>query len=176
VRRVLAAVVVLILAAAACGGAKEDGGGPNGAGAAAQPGVAVVPHARLEALLPVLPGWTRQTPVGETDTTESVSRVTVDYEKPPSTLSFELMDSSKRAEVLALITEALAGKNSELTPTTLSGFPAAEQWIAEAQRGAVHILIAGRFMVVVTGEQVANLGEIRAAAAAIDLSKLAALK
>jgi len=176
--RLLGALGIILLAASACGGANgavDDAAAGSGA-AAAQARVAVVPHPKLEALLPVLPGWERQAPVGETDNTESVSRVTVDYEKPPSTLSFEFMDSSKNEDVLALIREALAGKNSEFTPTTLAGFPAAQQWIAEAQRGSVHVLVADRFMVVVTGELVQNIDEIRAAAAAIDLQKMAALR
>jgi len=177
--RVLAAVGILIVAASACGGANNAGGGAAAAGAgaaAAQSAVAVVAHPRLQAFLPTLPGWTRGTPVGETDTTESVSRVTVDYDMPPATLSVEFMDSSGNPDVLALITEALAGKNPELTPTKLAGFPAAEQWIAEAQRGEIHILVGGRFMVVVTGEQVPNIGAIRTAASAIDLQKMATLK
>lgn len=138
--------------------------------------VRVVPHTTLEALLPALPGWQRGTPRGETDTEESVSRVTVDYDKGPSTLSFEFMDSSLNNDVLALIKEAIKGQNPEMKPTTLAGFPGAEEWTQESKRGSVHILVAGRFMVAVTGEHVPDLAAVRQAVQAIDLQKMAALK
>ena len=170
----LRAVGIICVALGVCGGtiAAVDAG----ATVTPQAKAPVVPHEKLEALLPALAGWTRGRVSAETDREESVSRVTVDYDRGPSTLSVELMDSSLNEYVLALIKEAIAGKNPELTPTKVAGFPAAEQWIGEARRGAVHILVAGRFMVVVTGSTVSGLAEIRAAATAIDLQKLAALK
>src|SRR5262245_7176991 len=149
------------------------------AGPAAQsrrPSVRVVPHATLQSLLPNMPGWQRGEPRGGTDTEESVSRVTVDYDKPPATLSVEFMDSSLNEDVLALIKEAIAGRNKEMKPTTLAGFPGAEEWTEESHRGSVHILVGGRFMVVVTGETVPSLAFIRQAAETIDLLKMAALK
>jgi hypothetical protein len=138
--------------------------------------VKVVPHTALQALLPALPGWQRGQPQGETDTEESVSRVTVDYDKGPSTLSVEFMDSSMNEDVLALIKEAIKGQNPEMKPTTLAGLPAAEEWTNESHRGSVHILVAGRFMVVVTGETVPDLATVRKAAETIDFQKMAALK
>jgi hypothetical protein len=136
----------------------------------------VAPFESLQAFLPELPGWTQGVPRGETDTVEALSRVTVDYEKPPATLRFELMDSSMNDSVLALIHAAIRGENPELRPTTIAGFPAAEEWFAGSQRGSVHVLVGGRFMVVVTGESVRNLDSVREAARAIDLAKLATLK
>ena len=118
-------------------------------------GVTVVPHQTLETFLPNLAGWQRGEVRGETDTTESVSRITVDYDKPPSTLSFEFMDSSMNPDVLALINDAIKGRNSEMTPTMLKGFPGAEEW---------------------TGETMPDLASVRAAAETIDLAKMAALK
>jgi hypothetical protein len=177
--RLLALVGVALVAAAACGGPEkvnQDAMTAAPAASAASSGIEVVPFESLQALLPNLPGWTRGVPSGETDTVQSVSRVTVDYDKPPSTLSFELMDSSMNEAVLALIKEAIKGENPELKPTTLAAFPAAEQWFDEPQRGAIHVLVGGRFMLVVTGESVSGLDTIREAAAAIDLNKLAALK
>jgi hypothetical protein len=176
--RLLAVVGAALLVVAACGGPDQmNQGATAGAAASAAPaGVRVVPFETLQAFLPDLAGWTRGVPRGETDTVEAVSRVTVDYEKPPGTLSFELMDSSMNDAVLALIHAAIKGENPELKPTTLAGFPAAEEWLADYQRGSVHVLVGGRFMVVVTGESVQNLDIVREAARAIDLAKLATLK
>ncbi len=146
------------------------------AAAQARPGVKVVPHAALQALLPALPGWQRGQPQGETDTAESVSRVTVAYEKGPSRLSFEFMDSSMNEDVLALIKEAIKGQTPDMKPTTLAGFPAAEEWFKDSLHGSVSILVAGRFIVGVTGEGVPDLATIRKAAETIDFQKMAALK
>jgi hypothetical protein len=138
--------------------------------------VKVVPHTALQALLPALPGWQRNQPQGETDTEESVSRVTVDYNKGTSTLSFEFMDSSMDEDVLALTKEAIKGQNPEMKPMTLGGFPGAEEWFKDSLRGTVSVLVAGRFIVGVTGEGVPDLATVRRAAEAIDFQKMAALK
>ena len=150
--------------------------GMVGAAAQARPGVKVVPHAALQALLPAMPGWQRGQPQGETDTAESVSRVTVDYDKGPSTISVEFMDSSMNEAVLALTKEAIKGQNREMKPTTIAGFPGAEEWVNESHHGVVSILVAGRFIVGVTGDGVPDLATIRKAAETIDLQKMAALK
>ena len=159
-----------------CGGGASNEAAAEGSGSGPAAGVTVVPHTTLETFLPNLPGWERLEPRGETDTTESVSRVTVDYEKPPSTLSFEFMDSSMNPDVLALINEAIKGQNPEMTPMMLKGFPGAEEWTPESMRGSVHVLVGGRFMVVVTGETMPDLASIRAVAETIDLAKMASLK
>ena len=78
--------------------------------------------------------------------------------------------------MLALIKEAIKGQNPEMKPTTLAGFPGAEEWVKESLQGAVHVLVAGRFMVVVSGEGVPDLATVRKAAETIDLQKMAALK
>src|SRR4051812_37432377 len=62
-----------------------------------------VAHSRLEALLPVVPGFTRGTPVGETDSASAVSRTTVDYESGAATISVELMDSCGNRVMLSQI-------------------------------------------------------------------------
>lgn len=140
-----------------------------------------VPHPQLEALLPVLPGFGRNRPVGETDTLEAVSRTTVDYEAGAAGISIELMDSCRRPEMLMQLRETLA-KGAPATRGTIQrsipirGFPAYEEWTAESQHGEVHVLVADRFMVKVTGSLVASLAVIESAATAIDLQKLAALK
>ncbi len=51
-------------------------------------------------------GWTRGTPSSETDSFESVSRTTVDFDRKTETISVELMDWCRRAEVLQPLNDA----------------------------------------------------------------------
>src|ERR1044071_2461617 len=62
-----------------------------------------VNHAQLEALLPVVPGFSRGKPVGETDTQTAVSRTTVDYEQqtPAAGISVDLMDPCGNVNMLS---------------------------------------------------------------------------
>jgi len=138
---------------------------------------------RLEALLPVLPGFTRGRPTSETDTQEKVSRTTVDYEDRSggaAVVSIELMDSCRNVDMLSQFREYLKSGPPATPGTTfrsvaMSGFPAYEEWTAESKHTEIHILVADRFMVKVTGDLV-GLDVVRTAAKAIDLQKLAALK
>jgi hypothetical protein len=61
----------------------------------------------LEQFYPVMPGWTRGAPKSETDTQESVSRTTADFDRATETISVELMDSCRKADVLLMIRETL---------------------------------------------------------------------
>jgi hypothetical protein len=175
--------LLLAVLTAGCGGA-----GSSGAPAGDRPETSsvsttkatVVPHESLQALLPDLAGWTRGEPRGETDRSESVSRVTVNYDKGESTISIEFMDSSRNEQMLAPLRGILASPapspGTTVGTSTIGGFPAAEEWTAEAKNGSIHVLVADRFMVAVTGSTVPDLATIRAALDAIDLQKLAALK
>ena len=140
-----------------------------------------VRHPQLEALLPALPDFVRGMPVGETDDDEAVSRTTVDYEAGIARISIELMDSCRNPDMLSQLREFLTtGAPASLGTTTRSvairGFPAYEEWTAESRHGEVHVLVADRFMVKVTGDSVASLAAVEGAAQAIELQRLAALK
>ena len=131
--------------------------------------------------MPDLPDFVRDRPVGETDDDEAVSRTTVDYEAGAARISIELMDSCRNADMLSQLREFLAtGAPASLGTTMRSvairGFPAYEEWTAESRHGEVHILVADRFMVKVTGDLVASLAAVEGAAQAIELQRLAALK
>jgi hypothetical protein len=72
----------------ACGGAADDSATSTAAGSPAVSSASspvsgdVVPHEKLAALFPTIPGFKRETdPKGETDTTEHVSRVQADYKE-----------------------------------------------------------------------------------------------
>jgi hypothetical protein len=140
----------------------------------------LVPGTTLETFYPVMPGWTRGQPQSETDTSESVSRTTVNFDRATETIGVELMDSCRRAEVLQMMREVL----KTLPPgtpgtiqrhTTVNGFPAYEEFTAESGHGEIHVLVADRFMVKVTAES-SNLPTLQNAARIVPMAKLAALK
>ena len=152
-------------------------GAAAGAGQACRP----VSHSQLEALLPVLPGFARNRPTGETDNLEAVSRTTVDYEARAAVIGIELMDSCRNPDMLSQLREFLAQGPPATSGTVMRslpirGFPAYTEWTQESQHGEVHVLVADRFMVKVTGGLVDSLAVVEGAATAIDLQRLAALK
>ena len=134
----------------------------------------------LEKFYPPLPGWTRGMPVSETDPSESVSRTTVDFDRKLETISVELMDSCRRAEVLQLIREVLktfppATRGTTQRHTMVNGFPAYEEFTAESGHGEIHVLIANRFMVKVTAEM-STLPTLQNAAQLVQMAGLEALR
>lgn len=134
----------------------------------------------LEKFYPAMPGWTRGEPRSETDPSESVSRTTVDFDRGTETISVELMDSCRRAEVLQLIRETLktlppSTRGTVQRHTTVNGFPAYEEFTAESGHGEIHVLVADRFMVKVTAET-SNLPTLQNAARLIPMSGLATLR
>ena len=138
-------------------------------------------HSQLEALLPALPGFARNRPVGETDNLEAVSRTTVDYEAGAAVVSIELMDSCRNPDMLSQLREFLAQgppatAGTVMRSVPIKGFPAYEEWTQESRHGEVHVLVADRFMVKVTGDLVESRAVVEGAAKAIDLQRLAALK
>ncbi len=140
----------------------------------------VVPGQTLETFYPVMPGWQRGAPKSETDTEESVSRTTVDFDRDVSTISVEIMDSCRNPDVLLMMTESLkqlppATRGTVVRHTTVNGFPGYEEWTAEAGNGEVHVLVAGRFMVKVTAGTT-DLPTLQNAARLIPMQKLAAIK
>lgn len=140
-----------------------------------------VQHSRLEALLPVLPGFARNRPKSDTDGVEAVSRTTVDYEAGVAAIGIELMDSCGNPDMLAQLREVLAQgapatRGTVMRSLPVHGFPAYEEWTAESRHGEVHVLVADRFMVKVTGSLVESRAVVEGAAQAIDLKSLASLK
>ena len=144
--------------------------------------VTLVPAARLKPFLPELPGWSKGAVKEETDTSEHVSRVQVDYEKGVSGLSVEIMDSTKNPYVMAPMTDLIKANQTEgradgfTRPATVDGFPGIEEWTDTVNNGTVHGLVAQRYMVKVTGDSVESVATITSAARAIGLARLAALR
>jgi hypothetical protein len=139
-----------------------------------------VPGNSLEKFYPVLPGWTRGAPQSETDGSEAVSRTTVDFDRKTETISVELMDSCRSADVLLLTRETLktlppATQGTTQRHTTVNGFPAYEEFTAESGHGEIHVLVADRFMVKITAES-SDLRTLQNAAQLMPMSALAALR
>ena len=136
----------------------------------------------LEKYYPMMPGWTRGAPQSETDTSESVSRTTVDFDRKTETISVELMDSCRRAEVLQLARELLktmppATRGTVQRYITVNGIRAYEEFTAESGHGEIHLLVNERFMVKVTGDGPAmDLPTLENAAQQVPTGALAALK
>ncbi len=139
-----------------------------------------VPGNNLEKFYPVMPGWTRGMPQSETDPDEAVSRTTVDFDRATETISVELMDSCRGAEVLELLRETLktlppATRGTIQRHTTVNGFPTYEEFTAESGHGEIHVLVADRFMVKVTAKS-SNLATLQNAARLVQMAGLAALR
>jgi hypothetical protein len=158
--RLFGAACAAVLVASATAETRAVARGPHAvavpAAAMGSQACRVTPHRTLETFLPVMPGWTRGDPVSETDTVESVSRTTVDYDRDVSTISVEIMDSCRNPDVLGPLTTALkqgvpVTRGTTTKSLAVQGFPACEEWTAEAGNGEVHVLVGGRFMVKVTG-------------------------
>jgi len=121
-------------------------------------------------------------PHGETDPEEQVSRTTVDYEDrtdAAATISVELMDSCRNPNMLSQLREYMktgppATGGIVFQSLAVGGFPGYEEWTAESKHTEIHVLVAERFMVKVTGDLLNN-GPVEDAANAISLQKLAAL-
>jgi hypothetical protein len=136
-----------------------------------------VPGKTLEQFYPVMQGWTRGVPKSETDTQESVSRTTVDFDRDTETISVELTDSCRNADMLLLARETLkqlppATRGTTQRHTVVNGFPAYEEFTAESGHGEIHVLVADRFMVKVTAET-STLPTLQNAARLIPMQKLA---
>ena len=134
----------------------------------------------LERYYPVMPGWTRGDPTSETDTEESVSRTTVDFDRGTETISVEIMDSCRNPDVLLMMRETLkqfppATPGTTQRHTTVNGFPAYEEFTAESGHGEIHVLVAERFLIKVTAGT-SNLPTLQNATRLIPMDKLAVLK
>ena len=156
---------------------------PLGAISDAEPGqpCQVVAGQKLEVFYPALPReWQRGDPASETDTRDNVSRTTVDFDRGVETISVEIMDSCRDADVLLLIREVLkqfppGTPGTAQRHTTVNNFPAYEEFTESSGHGEIHVLVADRFMIKVTAGT-STLSTLRTATGLIPMDKLAALK
>lgn len=178
--RRLARLVIARLAPFALVTALATTGAAGPTSGAASQACQPVPGPTLEQYYPVMPGWSRGEPTSETDTQESVSRTTVDFDRGVETISVELMDSCRDPDVLRLIRETLkqlppATAGTVQRHTTVNGFPAYEEFTAESGHGEIHVLVGDRFMVKVTADT-SNLPTLQNATRLVPMQRLAALR
>lgn len=90
------------------------------------------------------------------------------------------MDSCRNPNVLMMMTESLkqlplASGGTVVRHVTVNGFPGYLEWTAASGHGELHVLVAGRFMIKVTGETT-DMPTLENAARVIPMQKLAAMK
>ena len=174
--------------------AQQQGGGDLGAlmgalGQMMQPGtnaaaVAVVDFRELKSLLPTeLPGLKRTSASGEKSGAMgmTISFAEGRYEKDDRSITIKISDFGGTGFATMM---AAGWSMSEIDretdtgferTTTIAGHKAKEEFNTENKQGTTEILVAGRFLVEVTGDSVTPEA-ITEAVGKIDLAKLAALK
>ena len=142
-----------------------------------------VPFESLIALLPELPGWTRGDPKGESVTAPMAhSRAEARYTMGDSRLTLELADTALSPVLTAPLAMFLRSGYAERSTdgfkraVTVAGHPAMEDWNTRSRRGEVTVLVANRFTIKASGDDVPSIDVVRRAAEAVDIGKLAALK
>ena len=137
----------------------------------------------LEALLPSLSGWERDTPRSERMTSPvAYAQTEAHYSRGDASLDITITDSGFAQAVLAPFSMmAMMGMNRESREgyekgVTLNGQPGFEEWRSENRDGELTLLVGKRFLVAVKGSQLPGAGTLQDAARAIDFGKLAALQ
>ena len=151
----------------------------------AQGSATAVPFESLVALLPEMAGWKRGEPKGEEVSTPifiSISRAEARYEMGDSTMTIEITDTALSQMLIAPLAMFFHPGYAERSPngfkraTKIAGHPAVEDWNSRSKRGEVTVLVASRFLLKASGDDVASIDVARKAAESVDIGKLAALK
>jgi hypothetical protein len=154
------------------------------AGATNQQAVAVVDFRELRALLPETIGAFKRTRAGGEKNSAmgmTMSQADGEYASGTSKISIKIMDfgGTGMAGLMAAgwaMSEVDRESDSDFErSTTIRGHKALEKYNTHSKSGDIQILVAGRFMVEIIGYDCSHK-DIRAAAEALDLAKLAALK
>lgn len=145
----------------------------------------VVDFRELKALLPAtLSGYTREDVRGEKQTAMgfTISQAEAVYRRGESEITVTLSDNGGMGGMMAFTQAAWSATDFEretdtgFERTTQYGpYKAHEEYDHESRSGEIQILVGGRFMVTVRGSDT-SFEDLQAAARAIDLAKLEALK
>lgn len=152
-------------------------------GALATEDVTPVDFERLVALVPELPGWTRTQPRGQqVSAGVPISQANAEYTKGDSAIKLEIADSSFNPLILGPLSMMLVRTYSERTAdgykqfAAIGGSPGFESWLNESREAEVTVVVANRFIITASGDNVDTLEPVRSLVKAIDLGKLATLK
>lgn len=151
----------------------------NGTGKTVDP----VSFQSLEAFLPTLSGWERDTPRSERMTAPvAFTQTEAHYSKGDASLDITITDSGFAQAVLAPFSMMAAmgvsreSREGYEKSVTLDGHPGFEEWRNENRDGELTLLVGKRFLVAIKGSQLPGAGTLQEAARAIDVGKLAGLQ
>ena len=199
-----AGIVLLGAGMAACGGAAPAGSAQASPQASTSPAASspspsaqpastpppadpiratAVDSARLIALIPELPPWTRNQPRGEQIFSGvAISKAEAEYTNGDSTIKLTITDSTFDRLLMAPLAMSLMPKYSERSAdgykkyAAVGGHPGFESWLDTAQDAEVTVVVANRFIVNARGLSVTGIEPVRALVKKIDLKTLAAMK
>jgi hypothetical protein len=174
-----------------CGspGSTNSATGSAAAGSAAAPPAAAAPvaelvePARLQALLPEVPGWTRSAPQsGRLSSPIPLSQASVVYQKDGATVDFKIIDAGGNQRLFQPFASLLArGAGTETKDgfergVSIDGYPAWEKWDAGTRNGEIGVDVERRFLVQLEGRRVESINALRAIMDATDITGLAAVR
>jgi len=168
------------------GGAAAAGGVAAGVALGATQAKEAVDFRELKSLLPEeLPGMKRSNSDGERTSAMgfTISKAEAQYEgENGANVSITVTDVGAMAGVAAMATYAWAAgtidRESETSyerSTTIKGYKGYERYDRQSNSGEVQVLVAGRFVVEVTGNNM-PMDAIKAALDKVDLGKLESMK
>jgi hypothetical protein len=168
------------------GGAAAAGGVAAGVALGATQAKEAVDFRELKSLLPEeLPGMKRSNADGERTSAMgfTISKAEAQYEgENGANVSITVTDVGAMAGVAAMATYAWAAgtidRESETSyerSTTIKGYKGYEQYDRQSNSGEVQVLVAGRFVVEVNGNNM-PMDAIKAALDKVDLGKLESMK
>jgi hypothetical protein len=139
---------------------------------------------QLIALLPELPGWTRETPRGDQFSAGiTVSRAQASYRQGDDLeLDLEIVDTAFSQLLMLPMSMMLMENYSERDSDgykkgmRLAGHPGFEEWRTDSKHGEVTVVVANRFIVKASGNDMPTIDTLKSAIQAVDLGRLAALK
>lgn len=153
-------------------------------GATNEAAVAVVDFREMRAVLPESIGAFKRTKAGGEKSTAmgmTISMAEGQYAADPATLSIKMVDyggTGMGAMMASAWSMSEIDRESDTgyeRTTEIKGHKAIERYDNEAKYGEIQILVAGRFMVEIESRD-GKPEDLQAAATALDLDKLAALK
>ena len=136
----------------------------------------------LQALLPDISGWEKETPKGESMTAPvKFSQAETAYTKDEARIEVKIVDTAM-SQMLTLPYQMflMSGYSSKTSngyekAAKVAGQPGWEKWDSEAKRAEVGFIVGQRFMVTIDGSNT-DVKTVQDVAGKIDLGKLAGLK
>lgn len=156
--------------------------GAAGAGGDVTP-VDPVSFRDLQAVLPTVSGWERESPTGERMTQPfSFSQASVTFRKGEARVEQKIMDSGFNQVLFAPFAMFMATGYEKETQdgfersVSVAGHPGWERWDKSAKSGELNVVVNKRFLVQIEGNDIDDVSVLRTVLDATDLKKLASLQ